>query len=92
MSGAHTLISATERYAKREGIAVSTASTRIFNDGKVIERLKRGGDITTRRFNRAMATMHPGVVFNFPLLLGTGAGSIARDLFSQEAPDGARAR
>lgn len=42
------------RYAEAEGIAISTASTRIFNDGKLLDRLINGASITTRRLNAAM--------------------------------------
>lgn len=46
-------ISAADRYAQRKGLATSTISRYIFNDGKVIERLKSGRTITIRRLSDA---------------------------------------
>lgn len=48
------LIAKAKRYAAAKGITISTASTHIFNDGKVLPRLINGASITTRRFNAAM--------------------------------------
>nr|WP_029924550.1 hypothetical protein [Ochrobactrum sp. UNC390CL2Tsu3S39] len=56
------LVRKAKRYADAHGIAIATASTRIFNDGKVLDRLINGASITTRRFNAAMTFLnrHPG--------------------------------
>lgn len=48
------LIAKAKKYADANGIAMATASTRIFNDGKVLDRLINGASITTSRFNAAM--------------------------------------
>ena len=48
------LVRKAKLYADAHGIAIATASTRIFNDGKVLDRLMSGASITTRRFNAAM--------------------------------------
>lgn len=56
------LVRRAKRYADAHGIAMATVSTRIFNDGKVLDRLISGASITTRRLNAAMTYLdrHPG--------------------------------
>lgn len=48
------LLDKAKGYASAQGITIATASTRIFNDGKVLQRLIKGAAITTRRLNAAM--------------------------------------
>lgn len=43
-----------ESYAKAHGLALATVSTRVFNDGKVLGRLKAGCDITMGRYHTAL--------------------------------------
>lgn len=43
-----------ESYAAAKGLALSTVSTLIFNDGKVLDRLRAGRDITVRRYEKAI--------------------------------------
>ncbi|MGP2493513.1 hypothetical protein ACTDI4_18020 [Mesorhizobium sp. PUT5] len=76
------LLAHARAHCDREGIRLSTLSTRLFNDGKVLARIERGADMTLRRYSRAMTMLSepPGVVDNFRPLLGTSAGGIARDL------------
>ena len=49
MSTVATILTLSDRYCEALEIAPSTLSTRVFNDGKIIGRLRDGGDITTGR-------------------------------------------
>lgn len=47
------IIALADTFARSTGLARSTLSTRVFQDGKVIDRLMRGGDLTTLRAAKA---------------------------------------
>lgn len=50
-----TLIARADAYKKAAGIADdSTVSYRVFGDTKKLAALRKGADLTTRRFNSAM--------------------------------------
>lgn len=48
------LLALARAYAAAEGVQLTTVSTRLFNDGKVLGRLEAGGDLTTGRFRNAV--------------------------------------
>lgn len=47
-----TLIGEIEAYCEAAGIAPSTFGLRVVNDGKFVERLRRGGGVTVRSLGR----------------------------------------
>lgn len=48
------LLKISEVFAAATGLSESRISTVVFNDGKVLARLRSGADVTTGRFERAM--------------------------------------
>jgi hypothetical protein len=54
MSGIDSLLKVARRYAKIEGIPLSTVSSRALNDGKKLAALEAGADINVKRLERAM--------------------------------------
>ncbi|WP_298913288.1 sulfate adenylyltransferase subunit CysD [uncultured Algimonas sp.] len=48
-----TLISDIEQFADRTGQSASTLSRKVFNDGKTLSRLKKGGQLTPRTLEKA---------------------------------------
>ena len=56
-SAVDEFVAAATRQAKAEGIAVSTLSLALLNDGKDLARLANGGDIGTRKLERARALL-----------------------------------
>ena len=54
MSNIASLITLCESYAVAKGIGLPRLSTIVFNDGKVIGRLKDGADITVGRLENAV--------------------------------------
>ena len=44
-----------EAFGTAAGLSEATVSTRLFRDGKGLARLRAGGDVGTRRLDRAMA-------------------------------------
>lgn len=51
---AHLYATAIKTKSRDGGISLSGISTRIFGDGKTFGRIEAGGDLTTRKFERAM--------------------------------------
>ena len=43
-----------ERYADATNLSLARISTIVFNDGKILQRLSSGGDLTTGRYERAV--------------------------------------
>lgn len=54
MIGTHELLRIARTYAKAEGIALTTVSSRVFNDGKKLDAIVAGGDIFSGRLNRSL--------------------------------------
>ena len=48
------LLTVSSTYAEARGLSMSRVSTLIFGDGKVLDRLANGRDVTTGRFEGAM--------------------------------------
>ncbi len=48
-----SLVSRAERYAHDQGLALSTVSFLVLNDGKRLEALKKGAGITVKRLGNA---------------------------------------
>ena len=48
------LLTVSETFAASTSLSESRISTMVFNDGKVLARLRGGADVTTCRFERAM--------------------------------------
>lgn len=48
------LLTVASTYAEARGLSMSRVSTLIFGDGKVLDRLAKGRDVTTGRFEGAM--------------------------------------
>lgn len=57
MTKIETLVSRFYAIAEQRGCAVSTLSRKVFNDGKTIDRLKRGGDLNTATYDRACSEL-----------------------------------
>jgi hypothetical protein len=51
---ARTFGAATDTRRREGGVSLSGISTKIFNDGKTLDRVANGGDLTTGSFERAM--------------------------------------
>lgn len=54
-SATASLIATSDAYCTAVGLSRSRVSTVIFNDGKALDRIDGGGDLTTRSFEKAMA-------------------------------------
>lgn len=54
MSSINHLLMLAEAYGAGRSLSASRVSTLVFNDGKVIDRLAAGADITVGRLERAM--------------------------------------
>lgn len=52
------LISVASGFAKARGLSESRVSTMAFGDGKVIDRLRNGSDLTTSRYEASMLWFH----------------------------------
>ncbi|PWJ93575.1 hypothetical protein C8D77_101254 [Mesorhizobium loti] len=48
------LLSIVDAYRAATGVEDKTVSSRVFNDGKKIDALRAGGDLTTERYNAAV--------------------------------------
>jgi hypothetical protein len=48
------LLAIVDAYRAATGVEDKTVSSRTFNDGKKIEALRMGGDLTTERYNAAI--------------------------------------
>lgn len=48
------LLALADEYMRVTGVADSTLSTKMFNDGKKLPSLRTTGDISTKRFNMAL--------------------------------------
>lgn len=48
------LLEASKRYCDRTGKSPATLSTALFNDGKRLESIEKGGDCTTGTYEAAM--------------------------------------
>ncbi len=48
------LVALADAYASATGVALSTVSARVFDDGKRISQIRAGRGITLSRFNRAL--------------------------------------
>ena len=57
-----SLITTSDIYCTAVGLSRSRVSTVIFNDGKALDRIAAGGDLTTRSFEKAMLWF----AFNWP--------------------------
>lgn len=58
MSETHDMISRIEKFCAERGISVTTFGRKAVNDGKFIQRLRNGGDITlttARKVEQALA-------------------------------------
>lgn len=53
MTLTETLLRLADTYATGAALSRSRISTLVFNDGKALDRVANGGDITTRSFERA---------------------------------------
>lgn len=53
-----TLLSALEDFANRTGQSISTLSRKLFNDGKTVERLRGGGQLTPRTLEKAQERLN----------------------------------
>ncbi len=49
------LLKLSDHYAAARGLSISRVSTLVFADGKVLTRISSGGDLTTGRFEAAIA-------------------------------------
>ncbi|PPQ34761.1 hypothetical protein CH337_20785 [Rhodoblastus acidophilus] len=54
MSAIEHLLHVVDRYGDALGLSDATVSTRVFNDGKRVATLRRGGDIGVRSFENAL--------------------------------------
>lgn len=54
MSGIDQLLKVARRYAEVKGVALSTVSSRVFDDGKKLSALEDGKDINVKRLERAL--------------------------------------
>lgn len=43
------------QFAQQRGLSLSRVSKLVFNDGKTLDRMRAGGDVTTNIYERAMA-------------------------------------
>ena len=48
------LLALIELYAEHENLALTTVSSHVTGSGDTVGRLRRGGDLNTRRFERAV--------------------------------------
>lgn len=46
------LVSLARTYADRKGVSLATVGTQLANDGKLFDRLERGGDLTTGSYEK----------------------------------------
>ncbi len=49
------LLACVETFCDAKGIAEATLSTRLFNDGSTLARIRSGGSLTVRSYEKAMA-------------------------------------
>ena len=54
MSFVEQLVAVAETFAIARGLSISRVSTLAFGDGKIIDRLRAGSDMTTGRFESGM--------------------------------------
>ena len=80
------LLALIELYAEHEDLALSTVSRHATGSGDTVARLQRGGDVSTRRFERAVQYLSD----NWPAELPWPAHTARPDASRQSAKRGTR--
>lgn len=55
MQTIESLLAVARAYAAGAGVELKTVSSRVFDDGKVLDRVANGGDVSGRRIDKAIA-------------------------------------
>lgn len=85
MSNISNLLLLCEGYAAAKGLTLSRVSTVVFNDGKVIARLKAGADITVGRLEAAVRWFDSNWPEDLPWPEGLQRPSLIRGAATTEA-------